>query len=186
LNRDSTAIEDLDGYNVYRSVESGQYGFDPINISVWEDTTYIDFTASPDTAYYYVVKAVDTLGYESHPSNEVSSPGTSVSGGDGSADPGLRRLWLSPAFPNPFSRGTSVTYVVPASGAGERSQVEVSVYNLQGQRVKTLLDGNLLPGRQSIEWDATDGGGHRVGSGVYFFSLEAGGSRLTRKAVVLR
>jgi serine protease AprX len=186
LNRDNTPIEDLDGYNLYRSLESGTYGLDPLNTSLWEDTTYIDFTASPDTMYYYVVTAVDTMGYESFPSNEVHSP-TLVGGGDEDPVGGeIRQLWLSPAVPNPFADGTSFSFLVPAPKGGRRERIEVAVYNLQGQRVKMLLSGPVLPGRHLVEWDGTEGAGHRVASGVYFVSLETEAARLTRKAVLLR
>ena len=88
---------------------------------------------------------------------------------------------LSQNFPNPFNQGTVLSFVAPHS-----AHAALHVYNLQGQRVRTLVDGLVASGRRKVVWDGRDQGGHVVASGVYLYRLEAGAVALTRKMVFLR
>ncbi len=71
---------------------------------------------------------------------------------------------LSQNFPNPFNVTTAISYQLAAV-----SQVEMSIYNLLGQRVATLVSGRQQAGAHQVEWD-----GAEFSSGVYFCRLEAG------------
>ena len=84
-------------------------------------------------------------------------------------------------FPNPFNQGTVLSFVAPRS-----AHAALHVYNLQGQRVRTLVDGAVASGRGRVVWDGRDQRGHVVASGVYLYRLEAGAVELTRKMVFLR
>ena len=84
-------------------------------------------------------------------------------------------------FPNPFNRGTLLSFVAPRS-----AHAALHVYNLQGQMVRTLVDGLVAPGRRKVVWDGRDQRGHVVASGVYLYRLEAGAVEQTRKMVFLR
>ena len=88
---------------------------------------------------------------------------------------------LSQNFPNPFNQGTVLSFVAPRS-----AHAALHVYNLQGQRVRTLVDGAVAAGRGKVVWDGRDQRGHVVASGVYLYRLEAGAVALTRKMVFLR
>jgi len=72
--------------------------------------------------------------------------------------------------PNPFNPETEIRFMVPAPGA-----VRLSVYDAAGRLVRTLLDGDVAAGEGRVGWDGRDGTGLRVGSGIYFARLEAGG-----------
>lgn len=87
---------------------------------------------------------------------------------------------LDPNHPNPFNPSTRIVYHVTVPG-----EVTLAVYDVRGQRVKTLADGTSDAGSFTIWWDGTDTTGRRVGSGVYFCRLRAGGSTQTRKMVLL-
>ncbi len=67
-----------------------------------------------------------------------------------------------------------------------RTHVGLVVYDLAGRHVKTLVDGMKEPGWYEIRWDGRNRRGDRVASGVYFCRLEAGGSKASRKVVVLK
>jgi len=71
-------------------------------------------------------------------------------------------------YPNPFNATTTITYYLP-----EESQVELAVFNILGQKVKTLVEGRMPPGLHRVEWDATDDAGHPVASGIYIYKLVA-------------
>ncbi len=75
---------------------------------------------------------------------------------------------LSPNYPNPFNPSTAVRCSVPVE-----SNVRLEVYDMLGRDVKTLFDGRMVAGSKTFIWDATDGGGSRVASGIYFVRMES-------------
>jgi len=75
---------------------------------------------------------------------------------------------LKQNYPNPFNPSTKISFGLPS-----RSMVQIEIYNLLGQRVKTLLSGELSAGNFSLEWNGTDGGSKNVTSGVYFYKMTA-------------
>ncbi len=86
---------------------------------------------------------------------------------------------LLPNFPNPFNAETTIAYGVP-----EFSEVKLIIYNLLGQRVRTLVSGSEGPGFKTIRWDGKNEHGADVGSGLYFVRLEIGQTRLTRQVAL--
>jgi len=89
---------------------------------------------------------------------------------------------LSAAVPNPFTAGTEIAYSVPTGS----TRVELSIYNVAGRLVRTLVDGEMAPGGRAASWDGTDANGERVVSGIYFARLRAGGRTDETKMVLLR
>ena len=83
-------------------------------------------------------------------------------------------------LPNPFNPSTIIPYQLPAA-----TRVRLEVFNILGQRVATLVDGERPAGFHTAAWDATDASGRGVGSGVYLYRLLGGGERLTRSMVLL-
>jgi hypothetical protein len=88
---------------------------------------------------------------------------------------------LKNAFPNPFNPVTTIAFSVP-----ETALVELDVLNVSGQVVKVLLSEERQAGEHRVSWDGSDGAGHGMGSGVYFYRLRAGGTVLSRKMVLLK
>jgi len=83
---------------------------------------------------------------------------------------------LFPAYPNPFNPVTNIQFSVP-----EKNDVNISIYDVQGRLIETLLDKNLNPGNHSVQWNANG-----VTSGVYFVSFEEGGQREIQKVVLMK
>lgn len=73
---------------------------------------------------------------------------------------------LSPNYPNPFNPTTSINYQLPKTGL-----VNISVYNIIGQKIKTLLNEQKPAGAYQVIWDGTDQAGKQVSSGVYLYRL---------------
>ena len=90
------------------------------------------------------------------------------------------RLQLGQNYPNPFNPSTIIPYQLPAP-----ARVRLEVFNILGQRVATLVDGERPAGFHTAAWDATDASGRGVASGVYLYRLLGGGERLTRSMVLL-
>ena len=84
-------------------------------------------------------------------------------------------------IPNPFCGRTAIVYQVPGA-----SPVSLHVYNILGQRVRTLVEGFVPSGLHQALWDGRDFRGARVSAGVYFCRLQIGNRALTRKMVLLR
>jgi len=102
-----------------------------------------------------------------------SQPFTSVHG-DGSSLPG--RFALGQNFPNPFNPTTTIRFAIP-----HRTHVTLSVYNLAGQCVRVLLDGDCDAGFHDVRFDATG-----LASGAYFYWLKAPGYKSGKKLLVVR
>jgi predicted lipoprotein with Yx(FWY)xxD motif len=85
-------------------------------------------------------------------------------------------LYLSPAFPNPSPAAVGISYTLPRSGA-----VELSVYNITGQKVAGLAAGVMFAGRHEASWN-----GAFVAAGVYFFRLSFDGKTQANRIVVAR
>jgi len=84
-------------------------------------------------------------------------------------------------FPNPFNPETTIKYELAASG-----QVELRIYNMVGQVVRTLISERQAAGRYSIRWDGKDGRGISVSSGIYFYSLNADKFHTVKKLMLLK
>jgi Secretion system C-terminal sorting domain len=83
---------------------------------------------------------------------------------------------LSQNYPNPFNPTTQIVYSVPARGF-----VSLKVYNVLGQEVATLFAGQQAPGQHFVTFN-----GSKFASGVYFYRLQAAGSTLTMKMVLVK
>ncbi len=92
-----------------------------------------------------------------------------------------REFALFQNYPNPFNPVTNVEF-----GIGKSEWVTLNVCDLWGQLVKTLVNKWLAAGRYTVRWDGTNDAGQSVSSGVYFYRLEAGNFRQTRKMLLVR
>ena len=86
---------------------------------------------------------------------------------------------LSPGYPNPFALATRLRFRIPEEGP-----VRITVYDVTGRRVRSVVDERLPAGDHEAVWDGRNGNGRAVGAGVYFSVLEYGGTRRTRRLVV--
>jgi len=92
-----------------------------------------------------------------------------------------REFALSQNYPNPFNPSTIITYDVPAV-----SDVSISIYDMLGRNVITLVKEQKHAGSYDVEWNGKNSSGTQVTSGIYFYRLEAGQSAITKKMLLLR
>ncbi len=83
---------------------------------------------------------------------------------------------LNQNYPNPFNPSTKISYSIPTA-----SNVDLSIYNVLGQKVATLVDGYKAPGDYTVDFAPT-----RLASGVYFYSLKAGQYSSVKKMVLMK
>lgn len=84
-------------------------------------------------------------------------------------------------YPNPFNPSTQITYNLKSA-----ADVQLTVYNSLGQKVKTLVNENVAAGAHTVEWNGTNMAGENVVSGIYFYTLKANDKSNTMKMILLR
>jgi hypothetical protein len=90
-------------------------------------------------------------------------------------------LRLDQNYPNPFNPSTTISFEIPAAGT-----VRLSVFDILGRPVKTLVRGERPAGRHVVVWDGSDDKGKSVSSGIYIYQVEAAGASSTRSMTLLR
>ena len=87
---------------------------------------------------------------------------------------------LGANYPNPFNPSTIIPYQLPTS-----MHARLEVFNLLGQRLALLVDGERPAGFHTAQWDATDASGQSVGAGVYLYRLSGEGAKITRRMLLI-
>nr|MBN2278701.1 T9SS type A sorting domain-containing protein [candidate division Zixibacteria bacterium] len=88
---------------------------------------------------------------------------------------------ISQNYPNPFNPQTNIEYSLPT-----RSQVNIDIYNILGQKVRTLVDKSQPAGEYRIIWDSNDDSGIKVSTGIYFYRFQAGEYVETKKMLLIK
>ncbi len=159
---------------------NGDGNVDMIMTTPDEALIFVNF---PETPYNLAASPVPSWRYNRRMNNLGQLPGhgipTDFAGNDTRLIPGNYELLQN--YPNPFNPMTWVEYSLPA-----KSHVELVVYNILGQKVKTLVDAENTAGKHIVSWDGRNDNGSRVSSGIYFYSLKSGDFSETRKMMFLR
>ena len=85
------------------------------------------------------------------------------------------------AYPNPFNPTTQIKYDLP-----EDAMVSITIYDIMGRSIKSLVNSNQSAGYRSIQWNATNNLGEPVSAGMYIYMIQAGEFRQTKKMVLLK
>ncbi len=117
--------------------------------------------------------------------NEGRIPVLTRSGGLDVEAPLPESYSLSQNYPNPFNSTTLIRYTIPAV-RGQRSAVSLRIYNIQGELVRTLVDGQQGAGRYEVTWDGCDSFGKSVSSGIYLYRLRAGEFTQTKRMILIK
>lgn len=88
---------------------------------------------------------------------------------------------LAQNYPNPFNPTTVIRYEIP-----QAAQVQLAIYNLLGEKVRTLVDAKESAGVQQVTWDGRNDRGERVSSGVYLYRLAAGEFKMTKRLLLMK
>ena len=84
-------------------------------------------------------------------------------------------------YPNPFNPVTTLRYDLP-----EDALVNITIYDMMGRQVKTLINDQQTAGYRSLQWNATNDLGQPVSAGMYLYTIQAGEFRQTKKMVLLK
>ena len=87
---------------------------------------------------------------------------------------------LAQNVPNPVTDVTHIAFTI-----SKEAHVKLYIYNMLGQRVRTLVDYKLPPGTHDVTWNGTDDEGRLLPAGVYFYTLKVGDWSATKKLLLL-
>ena len=142
-------------------------------------------TNLPPGPYYWSVQAIDASYSGSGFAPESTFRITSQSGGGQPTDvpdPAPERYPSSiSSYPNPFNQETIITYSL--SG---HTEVVLTVFDLLGHKVKTLVQRRDLPGTYSVPWNGLDASGREVASGLYFIRIRTDAGTRTKSVTLVR
>jgi len=185
-------IEDLKGWNLYRrrngsgavvgigdrvataspsTTQSGWMKLNDLLLIGEPPLAYTDTGVRDGETYEYKLQAVLTDAVSDY------GPVSAVAGRE--ARPS--RYALAQNFPNPFAERSTIRYSLPESG-----NIRLSVYNLAGRLVDTLVDGYIEAGEHEVVWTGRDAGGTPLPSGVYFYRFQAGDFTTVKRLVIAR
>ena len=135
---------------------------------------FADLDVPAGLHYYYATTLYGD--YESDSSNiievEITSAGNDLLPMETS---------LGVNFPNPFNPRTTINFQLSTE-----SEIELSIFNIKGEKVKTLIDGKLSANFHSIEWNGTDEYGKSVSSGIYFYKMKTARFVSTKKMILMK
>jgi len=83
--------------------------------------------------------------------------------------------------PNPFNPTTTISFSIP-----NESKVDLSIYNIKGQKIKQLISDQLSAGQHSVVWNGKDDNGKSVSSGIYFYKLKTANFEKTKKMILMK
>jgi len=171
------------GFNVYRSVNGEDY-FQKINVSLIEgagnssnanDYSFTDSDIVPGYKYSYKIEDVSSAGEK-----EMHGPVTVQT--EESDDKVVDSYSLGNAYPNPFNPETTISYELP-----EACIIKVSIYDIQGNLVNSLVNTTQTAGNYQVSWHGVDNNGMQVGNGVYFYQMTTNtGFAKTAKVIFLK
>lgn len=133
-----------------------------IDFFEWEGEIYLDL--SPDD-YYGLAPDMGTYEWDGTQQNEEL----------------IMCNYELANYPNPFNPVTNISFSIP-----EDSKVELSIYNVKGQKVRTLVNNKIDKGIYQITWNSKDDSGKTAASGIYFYKLKTSKKEIMKKMLLLK
>lgn len=171
------------GFYVYRSLANDAHGYSRVTFDPVSTPGFVDTTAAMDTTYSYAI----TTFISGQPSLEGTGSDTLTIDtvtdirSESVAENTPKKFFLYPAYPNPFNPATTIRYDVRNT-----SEVRIEIFNVLGQKVRTLVDEQKLAGTYTAVWDGQNDSGEAVASGVYLYRMVAKQFVTSRKLLLLR
>ncbi|MFQ5631080.1 MAG: FlgD immunoglobulin-like domain containing protein, partial [bacterium] len=145
---------------------------------------HVETDSLPDEAYRLQVGAISQNGGINRATftHIIDNTGPSVPSAVSENQPEIaRQFHLQQNYPNPFNPSTTINYFVDRAG-----KVELTIYNLLGKKIRTLVQANKPAGEYSALWDGKDDAGNRMTSGSYYYKLRIGKQFSTKRMVLLK
>lgn len=167
LSWDKNAELDLFYYTIYKGENARNLSI----LTTTQDSLYVDNDIEINQTYYYGITATDSSGNESAYSKIVNAKITGIVNEEEHA----LSYSLSQNYPNPFNPETMISYILPEAG-----NVDLSIYNILGQKISTLVSIKQTAGEYQIQYDA-----NKLAAGVYYYKLQVDNIFVEIKKMVL-
>ncbi|MFQ5628846.1 MAG: FlgD immunoglobulin-like domain containing protein, partial [bacterium] len=145
---------------------------------------HVETDSLPDEAYRLRVGAISQSGETNSATftHIIDNTGPSVpTSVDEEPMEIARSFQLQQNYPNPFNPSTTINYSVDRAG-----QVELTIYDLLGRKIRTLVQANKPAGEYSAFWDGRDDAGNQMVSGSYYYKLRVGKHISTKRMLLLK
>jgi hypothetical protein len=170
LKWDQPDISDFDRFNIYISTDGSSF-------SILDSTIGVQYflTVPSNGTYSFYVTTVDRGGHESTPSNTVQ---TDVNTGIGGLEPG-NAVSMIKAGPNPFSSMLDIDFRVE-----KETQLSVRIFDITGNMVNRLYDGEIAAGGHHLAWDGNNSTGDDLPPGVYMLQFNSAKGSVTSFKII--
>jgi len=169
---DESTAKDFNYFEIFRSETQGFVPAQENRIATTTANTISDAAVEDGITYFYVVIAQDFSGNQSDGSKEVNVTITDVTGEQGIPTD----YSLNQNYPNPFNPSTTVTFGIP-----ENSDVQVTIYDMVGNKVAVLVNDNLSAGYHTYTWNASN-----HASVIYFCQMTTGKFTSVNKMLLIK
>ncbi len=147
------------------------------------DYIYIDKYVNNGTTYYYKLVDVDNNGVRTEHGPISATPDAAITDPGSGVVPAAFALYQN--SPNPFNPSTRISFDVPASASG-RVKATLAVYNLLGQKIADLFNGEIEAGRYNTVWNGRNSAGLEMPSGIYIYRLSTENFVESRRMVLMK
>lgn len=175
------AINDMydgrEGFLITYTDGNGDYSFDGIEYGTWKVGVFkANYSSNPEMRFE------DMYGFSISNADFVLSSGTFV---ETRTDLQPGSFSLTQNYPNPFRLNAGYSATTFQLQLDKPENIEVSIYNVNGQLVATLFAGRIQPGVHSFNWDGRSAGGGFVPAGSYFYRVRAGNQQLFKQMMIV-
>jgi hypothetical protein len=181
--------DDVEGANMYWiQVDNNSDFLSPEIDAESTISTYSPFSSIDDDEYYWHVKARNVCDQWSGWSNVwyfIMDTETGISDHPSTGELLPTSFSMSQNYPNPFNPSTTISFDIPGN-VGSKNHLNLSIYDIRGRLVRTLLSSALEPGHYKVTWNGKDENGESVSSGIYLYILKAGEKTYIRKMTILK
>jgi hypothetical protein len=173
LTWDHSPDEDFQYFTLEKSFDADFTEFESFETI---DTSFTDMEYEMNQMYFYRIVAVDYAGNISDYSETVEGAILSI---DFNQIPEVFALHQN--YPNPFNPTTQIKYDLP-----EDAMVSITIFDIMGRTIRSLVNSIQTAGYRSIQWDATNNAGKPMSAGLYLYTIQAGEFTQTKKMVLLK
>ena len=150
----------------------GALGDGPFSVAAISDKSPVNIPVQPNSAYKFYVLATDNVGNSQQTAVKIHDKTTSVK----KEESVPVNYSLEQNYPNPFNPSTSIKFGIP-----ERTQITLDVFNILGEKVIQLVNGEYAAGNYEVKFNAEN-----ISSGVYLYQLKTPNYTLSRKMLLIK
>ena len=186
-NKNITANFKRITYTLTANAVNGSILFEPDGGGTYNSGAFVYITATPDSGYVFNGWSGDLTGEQNpalltmNQNKNITALFKQIISTANAIDMLPAQTTLGQIYPNPFSTVTTIPFEIK-----EASHIKISILNLSGQEVCTLINKPLSPGKYTIHWNGSDKSGNRVKEGIYFCQMESDSHTIQVGKIVFR